>query len=45
MANLALLPITRLSAILDAGETDAVALTRAHLERIAGPGKARKSVV
>lgn len=45
MAARVLLPITRLSAMLDARETDSVALTRAHLERIAGPGKALNAFI
>lgn len=38
-------PITRLSAMLDAGKIDAVALTRACLARIAGPGRALNAFV
>jgi len=40
MSELALLPITRLSAMMDAGETDAKALTRQFLQRIHGAGRA-----
>ncbi len=45
MVDLALLPITRLSAMLDARETEAVALTQACLDRIAGPGKALNAFI
>jgi aspartyl-tRNA(Asn)/glutamyl-tRNA(Gln) amidotransferase subunit A len=45
MADLAMLPITRLSALLDAGETDAVALTRGALDRIAGSGAALNAFI
>ena len=40
MSELALLPITRLSAMMDSGETDAEALTRHFLQRIRGAGRA-----
>lgn len=45
MPDLAMLPITRLSAMLDSGETDAVALTRACLDRIDGPGRALNAFI
>jgi aspartyl-tRNA(Asn)/glutamyl-tRNA(Gln) amidotransferase subunit A len=45
MSDLVMLPMTRLSAMLDAGETDAVTLTRACLDRITGPGHALNAFI
>ena len=39
MTELALLPIARLSAMLDAGDADAEVLTRVLLDRIHGEGR------